>query len=139
MLKINTPPGIDFLEEHKSILDKTGEVWFCRFGKTNAIKSKITEDGSSVFLKDSAKNNNRVYIGNIAEISVNSPLENYPDYYNQIELGRALWFRLNAIIEVNPDAIMSNFRTKSSNSPLDGVYRSMCKSFYIICISDVIL
>lgn len=139
MLKINTPPGIDFLAEHKSILEETGEVWFCRFGKTNAIKSRITEDSNFIFFKDSAKNNNRIYIGTISEISVTLPSKNYPAYYNKIELGRPLWFRLSGIEEINSDLIMKNFRTKSSNAPLSGVYRSMCQSFYIQCISDVLI
>lgn len=139
MLKINTPPDIDFLKEHKSILDKYGEVWFCRFGKSNVIKSKITEDGSFVFFKDSAKNNNRIYVGNISAISVNSPLSNYPEYYQQIHMEQAFWLRLIDIDEVDPSQVMDNFRIKSSNASLDGVYRSMCNSFYIKCVSNVIL
>ena len=139
MLKINTPPGIDFLSEHKSILDQTGEVWFCRFGKTNAIKSKITSDGNYIFFKDSVRNNNRIYVATVSDISESPFSKNYPPYYDKIDLGRPLWFRLSDIKEINPELINQNFRTKASNSPLSDVYRSMCQSFYIQCISDVVL
>ena len=136
MLKINTPPGIDFLSEHKSILDQTGEVWFCRFGKTNAIKSKITADGNYIFFKDSARNNNRIYVATIYNISETPLSKNYPSYYEIIDLGRPLWFCLSDIKEINPELVNQNFRTKASNSPLSNIYRSMCQSFYIQCISD---
>lgn len=139
MLKINTPPGIDFLLEHKVILEKNGEVWFCRFGKTNVIESRIIADGNYIFFKDSAKNDNKIYMGIISEISKTEPTKNFPAYYDQIKLGRPLWFRLCEIKEVIPDLIFNNFRTKSSNATLAGVYRSMCQSFYIQCISDVII
>ncbi len=69
MLKINTPSDIDFLAEHQTILDKSGEVWFC----------------------------------------------------------------LNDIKEVKSDLVIWNFRTKASDAPLTGVFRSMCNSFYIRC------
>lgn len=136
MLKINTPLEVDFLFEHKAILEQKGEVWFCRFGKTNVVKSRITEEGNYVFLKDSAKNHNRVYVGTIVEISTSAPSENYPLYYNQIEREQALWFRLCEIKEVNPEKVLQYFRSKSSNAHLSSVYRSMCQSFYIISITD---
>lgn len=139
MLKINTPPGIDFLSEHKSILDQTGEVWFCRFGKTNAIKLKITSHGNYIFFKDSVRNKNRIYVATISDISESPFSKNYPPYYDKIDLRRSLWFRLTDIKEINPDLVNQNFRTKASNSPLSDVYRSICQSFYIQCISDVVL
>ena len=139
MFKINTPNGIDFLKEHKKILDANGEVWLCRFGKTNVVLSKITADGNYVFVKDSAKNDNRIYIGTVSSISKTQPLNNYPTYYDQINLARPLWFNLSDLCEVRSDFVMKNFRTKSSNASLEGVFRSMCNSFYIECISNVIL
>ena len=61
MFKINTPNGIDFLKEHKKILDANGEVWLCRFGKTNVVLSKITADGNYVFGK------RKVHSGELAD------------------------------------------------------------------------
>ena len=118
MFKINTPNGIDFLKEHKKILDA---------------------DGNYVFIKDSAKNDNRIYIGTVSGISKSQPLNNYPAYYDQINLARPLWFSLSDLCEVSSDFVMKNFRTKSSNASLEGVFRSMCNSFYIECISNVVL
>ena len=34
LIKIKIPAGIDFFNVHKEIIDSTGFVWFCRFGKT---------------------------------------------------------------------------------------------------------
>ena len=137
MLKIKTPPNIDFLAEHKKIIDKTGEVWFCRFGKTNIVHSKITNDGNFIFFKDSAKNNNRVYIGIISKISLNSISLNYPKYYNYINMNQSFWICLSEIKEVNPSLIIQNFRIKSNNAKLLGVYHSICNSFYIKCITNI--
>ena len=137
MLKINTPPNIDFLAEHKDIIKRTGDVWFCRFGKANIITSKITQHRNIIFLKDSKQNNERVYMGTISKISWDFPSENYPLYYNKLNLKPSLWFCFTDIKEVNPNLILNNFRTTSSNASLTGIYRSMCNSFYIKCICSV--
>ena len=68
LIKINTPENINFLKEHSNILEKNGYVWFCRFGKSNVLPEKICLCNNYIFLKDSKKNNDKIYIAKYEKI-----------------------------------------------------------------------
>ena len=133
LLKINTPEGIDFINAHNSIIKKHGFVWLCKFGKTNLLIDKLNSSKLKyIVLKDTMKNNNKVYIANYSLVTEDCPNANYPDYYSDIELNKKLWIKVTSIIPIKYDFLIDNFVTKSSSSNLESVFKSMCSTFYII-------
>lgn len=130
LLKINTPDNIDFYNEHAKIINNNGFVWLCKFGKTNLLVSKIC-DSNIIFLKDTKKNNDAVYIIKFDDVVSEDPKKDYPNYYNDVDIIKSLWFKVKSIYKYDYNELLNNFLTASSNSSLDGVFRSMCNSFYI--------
>ena len=130
MLKISTPAGVSFYDEHQKIIDNQGYVWFCQFGKCNLLVSSISHDGNYVMVKESIKNGNHKYILQFSEIVTTAPESGFPDYYKQVGRVAPLWFMVTHIYEAS-DGFESYFRLASSGNSLDAVYRSMCNSFYI--------
>ena len=137
LIKINTPENINFLKEHTKIIEKNGYVWFCRFGKSNVLPEKIHSYNNYIFLKDSKRNNDKIYIVEYEEISSFPQNSLFPEYYSKILLEHSLWFKIVQIQELNYNVLIDNFVTKSTNSELEKVFRSMCSSFYITCNSDL--
>ena len=121
LLKINTPDNINFYEEHKRIIADNGFVWLCKFGKTNLLVSKIC-DSNIIFLKDTKKNNDAVYIIQFDDIVNKDPQINYPKYYNNVDVVKSLWFKVKKIYKYDYDKLLNNFITASSNSSLEGVF-----------------
>jgi len=139
MIKINTDPDIDFYKEHKSILDNVGFVWFCRFGKPNLRISSMDKSDNLVFIKDSLKNNNNTYIASFKNITTEKPANGFPYYYCSINKIMGIWFKLDSLVRVDHNKVNSNFVLTSSGGNLSNAYRSMCNSFYITNIKDIIL
>ena len=137
LIKINTPENINFLEEHSNILEKNGYVWFCRFGKSNVLPEKINSYNNYIFLKDSKKNNDKIYIAKYEKISFSPQSSLFPKYYNRISLECSLWFKLVELHEFDYNILIKNFVTKSTSSKLTNVFRSMCSSFYITCNNNL--
>ena len=137
LIKINTPENINFLKEHSNILEKNGYVWFCRFGKSNVLPEKICSCNNYIFLKDSKKNNDKIYIAKYEKISSSPQSSLFPKYYSEISLEHSLWFKLVQLQEFDYNFLINNFVTKSTNSELKNVFRSMCSSFYITCNKDL--
>lgn len=136
LLKIKTPDLIDFYTEHSDIISNNGFVWVCKFGKTNLIPYKIITANNCIFLKDTIKNNNNVYLIHYNELSSDIPNSNYPKYYDTIELKKSLWFKVKKIQKIDYNFLIKNFKTKSSNSSLENVFKSMCNSFYITAVHN---
>lgn len=137
LIKINTPENINFLKEHLNILEKNGYVWFCRFGKNNVLPEKINSYNNYIFLKDSKKNNDKIYIAKYEKFSFSPPSLLFPKYYNGISLERSLWFKLVELHEFDYNILIKNFVTKSTSSKLTNVFGSMCSSFYITCNNNL--
>ena len=131
MLKITSPFGISFFEEHQKLVQRNGYVWFCRFGRTNLITKSINKDGNIIFIKESKKNGGKKYALEFSEILTEAPASGYPDYYDPIAINKSnLWFKVTSIIEL-PDDFESYFHAANSFNSLENVYRSICNTFYI--------
>ena len=50
-----------------------------------------------------------------------------------------IWFKLDSLVRVDHNKVNSNFVLTSSGGNLSNAYRSMCNSFYITNIKDIIL
>lgn len=137
LIKINTPDNINFLKEHTNIIENNGYVWFCRFGKSNILPEKIHSSNNYIFLKDSKKNKDKIYIAKYEKISPTPQDSSFPKYYSEILLEHSLWFKLVQLEEFDYNYLTTNFVTKSTNSELKNVFRSMCSSFYITCNKDL--
>ena len=135
LLKINTPFEIDFYSEHNKIIEQKGHVWICKFGKTNLLFSKLSSS-KRIILKDTKKNNNSAYIVEYDEVSITDPKKDYPAYYNKVDVIKSLWFKVTSIHKIDYNELIDNFLTVSSDSSLEGVFRSMCNSFYIKSIKN---
>lgn len=135
MLKISSPAGVSFLEEHQKLISKKQYVWFCRFGKCNLLVNSIGKDGMYLFVKESKKNGGGRYLLEFSEVTSDAPKNGYPEYYDELSAEKSLWFKVTAIHKLSDD-FEKHFETSSSGNSLDSVYRSMCNSFYIMCCKD---
>lgn len=132
MLKISTPPEFSFYDEHQRKIKENGYVWFCRFGRGNLVTKSINKDGNLIFIKEAKANGGTKYILEFSEVTLNTPASGYPEYYDDVHLNRSIWFKVTSIKILEND-FEDSFRLSSSGGTLDGVYRSMCNSFYITC------
>lgn len=109
LIKMNTNK-INFLEEHKSILNKEGYVWFGRYGKRKfSIKINEGEKSKYIILKDAAKSTNRTFICEVVEIENNIPKEGYPEYYKTFINNIIQWFKIINIYEIDTDILFEKF------------------------------
>ena len=137
LIKMNSPENINFLKEHCDIINKKSYVWFCRFGKSNVSASKIKSKNNYIFLKDSKRNGNKIYIAKYETIGLSPDNEVFPKYYDNILLKKSLWFKITQLQEFNYNSLINNFVTKSTNANLEKVFCSMCSSFYITCKNNL--
>lgn len=132
-IKIMTPPEIDFFNEHKTILDKKGYVWFCRFGKNNMKIKSLENCGNILLIKDSEKNGGNVYIANYdivkeGNFSINN---DYPTYYNDILQSKGLWIRLLSITQYSKEELNANFVINASGNKVANILKSMCPATFL--------
>lgn len=136
-LKINTPKNINFFEEHKKIIDSNGYVWLCKFGKTQLLTSKINSN-KYIFLKDTRQNNDNTYLVEFENATYDTPENNFPNYYNEIDVvHKSLWFKITNIIPIDYKFLIDNFVSTSTQANLENVFKSMCNSFYITAINNL--
>lgn len=129
MIKIFSPPEVSFYEEHKKLIDEKGYVWFCRFGKGGLKTDSISKDGQIIFIKESVTNGGSRFMLKFSELSLDEPVEGYPEYYKDIHINRSIWFKVTDIIRL--DSTFEESFSTNNGGPLENVYRSMCNSFYI--------
>lgn len=106
---------------------------FVDLEKSNVLPEKISSYDNYIFLKDSKKNNDKIYIAKYEKFSFSPQSLLFPKYYNRISLERSFWFKLVELHEFDYNILIKNFVTKSTSSKLTNVFRSMCSSFYITC------
>lgn len=133
LVKITTPPEIDFFHEHKTILDKKGYVWFCRFGKNNMKIETLENCGKILLIKDSEKRGGNVYIANYdivkeGNFSINNA---YPSYYNDISQNKGLWIRLISITRYSKDKLNANFVINTSGNKVANIFNSICPAAFL--------
>lgn len=133
--------GLDCIQEHIKILNKSGYVWFGKIGNkpSSKILNEMIENKSNyILLKEPKKAcicQFEVYGDGVPDIS------EYPNYYNTEILPTrqfSIWFKLTSIIKVNSMSELDNIVVKSSRSPiLETSRKSMNSQFYTITTKDI--
>lgn len=133
LIKIMTPPDIDFFKEHKSIIDKSGYVWFCRFGKNNMKIESLENCEKILLIKESEKNGGNVYIANYDIVKEGAvPInEDYPSYYNDITQSKGLWIRLLSIALYSKEDLNNDFVVNASGNKVANILKSMCPATFL--------
>ena len=139
LIKIATPNGCDFLDEHLQIIKKYGYVWFCRFGKNNMKIQKLQDANHIMFIKDIEGNGGKVYIAEFDKIEQCPAVSNdlIPHYYKDITKYKGVWFRITKIEEFSRKKLEEYFVVNVSNGSVSGVLRSMCPAAFLRCEKNI--
>lgn len=141
LLRIKTPDCVDFFQEHMSLIETKGYVWFCRFGKNNMRIDKVLSHESLLIIKDSGAISSNYYIAKYCDVCEipNITSDEYPAYYDCINQKKSLWFKVNMLVPLDYGIIESNFVVAATNGEIKNTLRSMCPAFYIRCINKIVL
>lgn len=133
LIKVMTPPNIDFITEHETIIKEKGYVWFCRFGKNNMKINSLKNCEKSLFIKESEKNGGNVYVAeyDIIKDGAESVENNYPSYYNNITQIKGLWIKLLSITEYSKEDLEANFVINTSGNNVSNILKSMCPATFL--------
>ena len=133
LIKVTTPPDINFFTEHKKAINKYGLVWFCRFGKSNMKVASLESCCKVLIIKESKKNGDGVYIApyDIVHEGNEPPYGVYPTYYDEIIHPKSLWIRLTDIEKISKTALESTFVVNTSGNKVSGILKSMCPAVFI--------
>lgn len=125
LIKMNTKK-VDFLHEHKSILDKEGYVWFGRYGKRK-FDIKINESDKSIYiiLKDAVISTNKSFICEVTEILDYILEDGYPEYYEQFIDDIKQWFKIINIYEIDTEILYEKFVAHKSGKEAKKVLGSI--------------
>ncbi len=127
LLKIKTPQGHDFYEEHISIIDNYGYVDFAKFGKS-ALKADLLRKGDTIFIKESVVNGSALYAATFEAVIDRG--EVFPEYYGEYESHSILWMRLSCIKKIESLDYLDDFETRAGGSVANAL-KSMSPNFYI--------
>ena len=132
----------DCIEEHKTLLNKNGFVWFGKIGNkpTDKALNRMIEDNSNyVLLKEPKK----AYICTFETYQHDIPSEGYPAYYSTEILPNrefSIWFKLLSINEVKDFSVLNDIVLKSSRSPiLETARKSIASHFYTVTRQEVVI
>lgn len=136
IFKIDTPFNINFLKEHQEIINTYGYTWLSKFGKSILKINNLLKTEHVIFIKDSKKNGNKIYIATYTEIN-NFRKSPYPEYYNNIKLISNIHFKITKIKEISLDFMLKNFIGKTTSTNLNIFFKSITKAIYITNINEI--
>jgi hypothetical protein len=134
--------GYDCIEEHKTLLNKNGFVWFGKIGNKptdRALEKMIQDKSNYILLKDPSK----AYICTFETYQYDMPTDGFPAYYSTEILPNrkfSIWFKLLYITEVTDLSVLNDIVLKSSRSPiLETARKSMASHFYTVTKREVVI
>lgn len=130
MIKVKSPVGIDFFDEHKVLMDKFGYVDFAKMGKS--IFSCELE-GTTLYIKDDIKHNNQLIRVKCSGASEGELI--YPEYYNSFSLRDAKWIRIVEMELLDYEEFCNAFVTRNGKKVPEAV-KSMAPLIYVRKKSD---
>ena len=135
LIKIATPEGVDFLDEHQQIINNFGYVWFCRFGKNNMKIQSIQDSDHILIIKDIARNGGKVYIAAFDKVEQSYDIsdEVVPKYYKEVAKYIGVWLRITQIKEIPKNVLEDSFVVNKTNGSVAGILRSMCPATLLRC------
>lgn len=135
LIKIATPVGIDFLNEHLQIINKHGYVWFCRFGKNNMKIQSLQDSDHILIVKDVVRNGGKVYLAEFDKVEQSYDIadEVVPKYYKDVAKYTGVWLRITQIKEIPKNALEDSFVVNKTNGSVAGILRSMCPATLLRC------
>ncbi|MDD3401029.1 MAG: hypothetical protein PHT58_05315 [Eubacteriales bacterium] len=138
LIKIKSPPDVNFYSAHKSCIDKNGFVWFCRFGKNNMKTTSLDSCEHILLIKESGIKQGGVFIAEYTELSteLNANEIGIPEYYSGLPQPKALWIKLTSLTPLDYSIFSAAFVVNSSNGSVDNIMRSMCPAFFLRSTSD---
>lgn len=135
MMKFINLANLNCIEEHETILEKNGVVWFGKMGnkpRTELLEEMLVDDEGYVMLKNLKK----FYMCRFDEYRTNVPEDElFPDYYKSEVLDKgnefSVWFRLLEIRNIIDKNILSSVIVKSSRMPIMKSANLSMSSFFI--------
>lgn len=141
MLKIKTPKGTDFYQEHSKVIDKSGYVWFCRFGKNNMKFESFDTDNRVLIIKEGSRIGGGLYVAKYEEFYKKLPndVSETPDYYNDITQDPAVWFKIIELKKMDDKYLDTAFVVNASGGSIRNILKSMCPAFFVKCLKQISL
>ena len=139
LIRVATPADIDFLGEHRAVIQQHGYVWFCRFGKNNMKIQSLQDCKHIMIVKDADKNGGKVYLAMYDEVldSLNLNCEAIPNYYLGISRHIGAWIRVTQIEEISKATLEECFVVSASNGKVSNILRSMCPATFLRCVRSM--
>ena len=137
----------DAIPRHQRLIDKHGEVWFGKMGKTLGrphvanINAQCAQGiPTYTYLVERTKSGYQVYRGRIVQVSREHPedAEKIPGYYSSAGIMRyiKLWIRLSDMRLVNSE-VLGRLRIATSGFTVaDTLQASMAAMFITNCSGD---
>ena len=103
---------VDFISEHKVLIEKNGSVWMLKSGKKipDSSLKNVLESGGVILLKAPKIEGGRFYKAHFVDffLGVPKPEMIFPDYYSSLEneydyeksILDGTWFKVDSILEM---------------------------------------
>ena len=143
--------NIDFITEHKKLVDRFGSVWMLKVGRKIPIVSleEVARESGIIILKAPKVAGGQFYIAPQISYRNGMPLKdfNYPEYYedmidSQKEYEITLdgtWLEIGIISPLPADALNSMLMKKSGKKLLDVIGSTRTSIMYAVCESELVL
>lgn len=127
LLKIKTPAGISFYDEHIALIKKHGYVDFAKVGNS-ILKSDIFEEGNTIFIKESISSGGNLYRAVTSGILDDGII--YPSYYDSFEGLNRIWVRLVSLELIKDEKFLDRYKTRAGGDVRKAL-KSMSPNFFI--------
>lgn len=143
--------SIDFIAEHKKLIDRHGSVWMLKVGRKIPIISleEVARESGLIILKAPKVAGGKYYIAPLIHYHNGMPLQdfNYPKYYedmidSQREYEISLdgtWLEIGRIVSLPADALNSMLMKKSGKKLLDVIGSTRTSIMYTVCEKEIVL
>ena len=147
VIRYNDIPGVNFIEEHKRIINKEGFVWLGKMGKIpkkSYVESLIKDKQGYILIK--LKNNYYICVFNAFKMNIDEH-DAYPNYYRMEFLDNCyftnrtinytMFFKVSSIREVSYDILKKIVVTSSGNTLNIVLKKSMASIFKVNVKSEI--
>lgn len=136
LLRYNNYGNTDFINEHKSVIDKNGFTWVLKIGKEipNQKLNRVLEEGGVLFFRAPKASGGTYHIAKVEDYAYGkAPKDNiFPEYYHQMENDRKMWQLVNlqgtwlriSTIDPLPEGMESALRLVSNSKMVSEVVTS---------------